>query len=697
VISIDEDHAGNLWIGTRRSGLLRIGSSRFQTFAATEGLRLGRDQILLEAHSGQVSVFDVGKRIQVYRQQGGRFSAILPALPEPVASVPAVSQMALEDHKGSWWFSTASGLFRFPVLGGRPDLRVLSECAVERFFEDSAEDLWISHWCGDDKLARLARWERASGLLHDESKRLPPDARAGVTAFAQDHAGALWIGMQRSGKLFRLRDGRFQPISANWSGHVNKLFVDSKGRLWITSTESGLGLVADPTAADPQIRRYTRILGLSADEVWCVTEDRQGRIYAGTAKGVDRLDAVTGQVVHYSTGDGLVRGDIRSALRDRNGDLWFVSAQGVSKFDPRRDYGGPPPRARITGLRTSGVPFPLSAFGETDVGPVRLQSHQNSVQLDFAATDYHVPVPLRYQFRVDRDRQDHSQPWQDLGTNRTVHLVNLAPGEFSVKVRALMPDGVTGQPAALRFAILQPVWRTWWFQLACVSAIAGLAYWMHTRRLQQELAIERVRSHIAMDLHDDIGAGLSRISVIGEALKSRLRTGDAEVQKMLDDITGSSRQLVADMADIVWSLDPRHDQIRELAGRLRAFGSDLLETRGMEWTVDAPPETVHQSVPPALRRQLYLVFKEGIHNIRKHSGRKKGNAAPVVSGWAGLRGITGRRYRHSYLQQNWYRHSEHARACPRAGWKLRNFHRCRGRNSNTHSCPSGKKRMIMFW
>ena len=128
-----------------------------------------------------------------------------------------------------------------------------------------------------------------------------------------------------------------------------------------------------------------------------------------------------------------------------------------------------------------------------------------------------------------------------------------------------------------------------------------------------------------MDLHDDIGAGLSRISVIGEALKSRLRESDDDVQRMLNDIGDSSRQLVADMGDIVWSLDPRHDRIRELASRLRSFGSDVLEMRGVAWSVDSPDEELHHSVPLETRRQIYLVFKEGIHNIAKHSNAKSAN------------------------------------------------------------------------
>lgn len=627
VISIREDIAGNLWIGTRRSGLLRMGASRFQTFGATAGLQLGRDQLLMEARTGQISIFDIGgRRTQVYRQKGEqRFISTLAALPETAASMPHVLQMVIEDRKGAWWFSTGSGLFRFPVLEGQPDLRLMPECAVDRFFEDAAGDLWMSNWCHGEKFAKLARWERRSGMVHDESDRLPPDARMGISAFVQDRAGTIWVGLQHPGRLFRLKKGRFQSISANWQGHINKIFADSKGRLWITSTESGLGLIEDPMSVDPQLRRYTRAQGLSADEVWCITEDRLGRIYAGTAKGVDRLDPDTGRIVHYSTADGLVRGDIRSALRDRNGHLWFASAHGVSKFRPSEDRTAPPSRARITGLRTAGVPFPLSEFGETAIGPVQFQSHQNSLQIDFAATDYRVQTPLRYEFWLDREGRhaDSTQTWQDLGTTSTIHLIDLAPGDFLLKVRALTPDGLHGEPASLAFAILQPLWRTWWFQLMCVMAIAGLVYWMRTRGLQQQLAMERVRSHIAMDLHDDIGAGLSRISVMGEALKGRLPTGDGEVRRMLNDIADSSRQLVTDMSDIVWSLDPRRDQIGELASRLRAFGSDLLETHGVEWAVDAPSEKLHQSVPPALRRQLYLIFKEGIHNVAKHADAKK--------------------------------------------------------------------------
>jgi signal transduction histidine kinase/ligand-binding sensor domain-containing protein len=620
-LSIREDAAGNLWTGTRRSGLVQMGRSRFRTYGAGEGLRLGLDQRLLETRSGQVVVIDIRPQgTRVYRRQEERWVATIPpGLPEPGVSV---RRMAMEDREGAWWFSTPSGLYRFPALAKRHDLRLLPESGVDLIFEDSVGDIWISHWPRGESLARLARWERRTGRVHDESERLPPDAWTGIVALAKDRAGVTWIATQVSaGRLLRLKDGRFQRLFPEWRGNFTHLFVDSKGRVWAASVDAGLGVIEDPHSPDPQLRRYSRAEGLSADEVWCITEDRMGRIYVGTAKGVDRLDPGTGRIVHYSSSDGLVRGDIRSTLRDRNGDLWFVSPHGVSRLTPGEDSGVAPARARITGFIAAGVPLPLSDLGESEVGPLRVSSHQDALQVDFVAIHDQMQAPLRYQFRLDRDGSaGATESWLDLGSTPTVRLFNLASGDYSLQVRALTRDGLSGEPALVTFSVLLPLWQTWWFQLACAMTVAGVVWRVRTRRLQQQLALQRVRSHIAMDLHDDIGAGLSRISVLGEVLKSRLRESDADVQGMLDDIADSSRQLVTDMGDIVWALDSGRDQMKDLASRLRAFGSDLLEKQGMEWTVEGAPDSLRRSLAPALKRQLYLVFREGIHNVAKHSG-----------------------------------------------------------------------------
>ena len=174
--------------------------------------------------------------------------------------------------------------------------------------------------------------------------------------------------------------------------------------------------------------------------------------------------------------------------------------------------------------------------------------------------------------------------------------------------------------ASLNGGFRLDVLRTpWWFRLAtAVSLAAAVALWQRSR-LRRQLALERVRAHIATDLHDDIGASLSRIAMMSEVLKTHMNTDGAGSQDALGQIADESRRLVGDMSDIVWSIDPRRDTMGDLVARLRSFGSGVLEPRGIRWTFDAGEHALKHKLSPDQRRQLYLVLKEAIHNISRHS------------------------------------------------------------------------------
>jgi signal transduction histidine kinase len=179
------------------------------------------------------------------------------------------------------------------------------------------------------------------------------------------------------------------------------------------------------------------------------------------------------------------------------------------------------------------------------------------------------------------------------------------------------------QAATFTFIITPPFWRQWWFQLLVVTGAGVLLYVWHTSRLSRQLALERVRSRIATDLHDDIGASLSRVAMMSEVLKTQTDGKDLDYHGMLGDIAETSRSLIASMSDIVWSIDPRHDNLRDLVARLRAFGFDVLEPRGIRWSFQAAEEALGQKLSPDQRRQLFLIFKEAIHNIARHSRATK--------------------------------------------------------------------------
>jgi signal transduction histidine kinase len=249
------------------------------------------------------------------------------------------------------------------------------------------------------------------------------------------------------------------------------------------------------------------------------------------------------------------------------------------------------------------------------LGPLDLSAQQNSLTVEFGAIDFASPAHAAYQYRLE----GATGGWSAATTNSSVTFANLSPGKYRFVVRSASPAAPGAPEAAFQFTILPPLWRRWWFEVVLLLAAAAVAYALHRTQLQRKLALERVRSSVAMDLHDDLGASLSRMSVIAEVLKSNVRQNDLDSQLMLNDVAETSRRLVEGMNDIVWSIDPRHDQAGDIVNRIRDFASGLLEPKGIDLRLDVSARVLNARLSASQRRQLYLVCKEAIHNIARHS------------------------------------------------------------------------------
>ena len=614
------DSSGNLWIGTRRSGITCIGRTDFKTYARSEGLTPGDNPTLVETHDGNVCVFDITpkRRLNCFDRAHDAFRAFDFAIPSRFDGVdPHWLETARPDRQRGWWLSTMRGMFYTPAVEAVPTRNFGPR--VTRFFQDPASgDLWMVVMFKDvNDRHGLLHWSSPDRRLHDETPMLPAEAVSrGIASFAQASNGDLWLGLERPGGLLRKRGDRYELVSNGPAGHIAQLFVDSRKRLWIASTEAGLGRVDDPGATHPGIHTYTRSDGLLSSEVWSVAEDRYGRIYAGCSRGLDRLEPEIGRVVHFTSEDGLVTGDIRGALRARDGDLWFASSHGVSHYEPQPDEKRTPADTRITGVRVAGVPLPLSELGSESVGPLRLRAGENSLEIDYGGTGFRFAGTTMYEIR-----SNPNGAWQDSRGNTSLNLLNLAPGDYEIGIRAVSSDGARGRPASLAVTVQPQVWATWWFRLLLASLACGVLYAIHALRLSKRLALERIRTDLAMDLHDDVGASLSRIYMMGQAVRSRSRAADGAPDRMVDEIVDSSRRLLTEMNDIVWSLNPQRDSFPDLVSRIRAFGSGILENLGIEWVVET--EGLPSHLRPDMRRQIYLLFKEGINNVAKHSGAQR--------------------------------------------------------------------------
>ena len=142
--------------------------------------------------------------------------------------------------------------------------------------------------------------------------------------------------------------------------------------------------------------------------------------------------------------------------------------------------------------------------------------------------------------------------------------------------------------------------------------------------LVQQKALEMERSRIARDMHDEMGSSLTRITLLSEAAELGMESLDAteraDARSRLQRISALGRSLVTSMDEIVWAVNPGNDSLEECASYLCHFAPDLLRTAGIQCRLIVPEVFPSRIVSAELRHNLFLVVKEALHNIVKHSG-----------------------------------------------------------------------------
>jgi signal transduction histidine kinase/ligand-binding sensor domain-containing protein len=642
--SLTVDREGNLWLGTAAVGALKITAHGWITYDEADGFGTPVSSIF-ENRSGDLYVNSRAWRLS--RFSSGSFATVRLGLRSTVtdASWRSVSGV-IQDRMGEWWVATREGLHRFPRVDRFEQLAHVRAAAVyttrdglassdvTRLFEDSRGDIWIASFGPASDV--LTRWERASGSFHRYAKGDGLQPFTSALTFAEDAAGNVWIGF-REGGLARYRDGRFTvlgPEDGLPAGGVNSIYSDQSGRLWLAISQGGLCRIDAPNAERPRVVAYTRAHGLTTDVVVSVTGDADGRIYVSSTKGIDRFDPRTETVKRYSAPAGFGGLEFYASLRDRNGGLWFCTTIGLLRFLPESEQEITPPPVLISAVHVAGVHRPLSALGEPTVSLPELDTSQNNIQIDFFGVDLGSDEALRYQYKLQGTTGDWTVP----APQRTVNYANLAPGAYRFLVRAVSADGTPSESTVVSFDILPPVWRRWWFLAIAASIlttiVGSVAHVRHKRlkalrdadealrraREERLAELERVRKRIATDLHDEVGSSLTRISLLSEVLQQRMASVERSLVEPLSSIACLSRELVDTMSDIVWAINPKKDHLSDLSQRMRHFASDLFTARQIAFRFYTPAAEHDIAVGANVRRELFMIFKEAVNNLVRHSG-----------------------------------------------------------------------------
>jgi signal transduction histidine kinase len=633
VVSLWEDREKNLWCGTG-AGLVLIRPNNLETISPPDNWKSCPLLSVLPMPDGTLWVGTEGAGL--YRLQNGGWTNFDSAQGLRNPNVWALAA----DGAGKIWAGTwAGGLYvqkddSFDFAPGLEDLRLPMPALLF-----VGNELWMGTPAGAlcYQHEKLERFNEIAGRPFVD-----------VRTIAQDKSGGLWFGTAGGG-LVRWQNGSFRRFERNTglsSNFIECLHFADDGTLWIGTFGGGLDRFQDG-----KLSVINREQGLPNGVIAHIESDGQGFFWMSSFAGILRASekdlnrCADGRIAKvpfltYGINDGLPtlecsEGSQSAGAKTADGRLWFPTAKGLVVVDPAGiKTNSLPPPVRIEAMRVDDKKF---ADGN-DAGPLEVPPGRHRIELEYTGLSFVAPEKVRFKCRLNT----FDTEWEDVGTKRVATYNYIAPGNYSFQVIACNNDGLWNETgASLNFKVRPYFWQTTWFHvlggLATVLAASGVV-WLDTRRrmrrrleqAERQRDIERERARIARDIHDDLGAGLTRITLLSQVAPDEEQIL-AVVAGNLGRVHGTARELTGVMDEIVWAVNPRHDRLDSLANYLSGFALDFLNAAKIRCWLDVPLQLPKLPVAAEVRHSLFLAFKEALHNVVNHSAASEVHIALILT------------------------------------------------------------------
>jgi len=585
-LAIAPSVTGPVWAGSEGAGLYRFDGRAWRRYGNAEGLSNSYIWSVLEDSTGSLwaGTWSGG----LFRGRDDQFS-----VPRELQDLKAPIMALMESPAGTLWIGTGKGLARFKdgqferfaALGGAAagDIRALAA--------GNQGEIWLGTLgAGLGRFAdgKLAGWTARDGLAGDFVLSLHPDAD-----------GTIWIGTLERG-LCRFKDGRFSVIDtkhglpSNIIGHIAD---DGQGKLWFNSSQ---GIFS---ASKTDLNRVADNSG--QEQLTCL-------LY-GISAGLPSLAGSAGFTP--------------SGFHAENGRIWFPTAKGLAVINPAEVATNhlPPPIA-IEEVSIGGHPVGLASL-RLQNDPLQVPPGSQQIEIRFTALSFSAPERVQFKWRLE----GFEGRWSIPQTQRSATYSYLPPGKYTFQVTACNNDGVWNvTPAILRVVVLPFLWETWWFKTALTlvilllfgSSIVAVQRARARRKLERaarERALEQERARIAQDIHDDLGASLTRIGMLSQTARETLDDAPGTA-RYLGQIYNAAREMTRSMDEIVWAVNPRHDTLESLFNYLTRFAHEFLTPARIRCRLHVPVEFSERAVRSEIRHNLFLAFKEALHNTVRHSG-----------------------------------------------------------------------------
>ena len=636
----------SLWYGSRGGGLWRLTKDGLKQYTTTQGLLQNNILKIFAAPSGTIlfsyempglSLFD-GEYLTTYSPAQG-------------LSHTPITCIAI-DRQEKTWLGSYSGLYcldheairRYSYHQG------LSDSTVTNVIELPSGEIWAATVNGiscitDTSIISLTSEQGLSGNF--------------VIDIAGDASGNIWLGTYEglnllrketidillSGKPISLKNKLFETFNISDGlpdNIISQIKIDTYGNI-IVGTINGIAILTKGTKSFEEkggIEVYNSENGYAIKEVLELTTDTSGVIWITTG----------------SRKTGLVRFDRQALIQDTfppKVEIQEVKVHGrsLSWYDllPPEDsllhldsqfsavYNTEELRAYTKILSDqerdsirnifAGVLFDsITKWNPIPIG-LRIPFQHNNLTFEFHALVLARNKAVRYQHMLE----GYDTEWSPISDNATATFGNISEGKYTFKVKARSPDGVWSEPISYSFTVLPPQHRSWWayslYGLVIISMMYAGQYYLKRRTIlaeqeksKQKQAILNERLRISRDLHDEVGATLSGISMYSHIAKEQIKAQSSDdLLSSLNIMQESSGDMVKKLNDIIWLLNPEQASLQQLVEKLEEYIRQLAEYKNVSVSVDIIDSIAAIKLPLEVRRNIFLIFKEAINNSFKYS------------------------------------------------------------------------------
>ncbi|MFZ0828480.1 MAG: two-component regulator propeller domain-containing protein [Verrucomicrobiia bacterium] len=622
VLSLCMDGQGDLWVGTDSGGLNRI---KRKIFTTPDKMHPWNAQSLSpDAPGGLWAAFNAH----------GVTRWLANSVRDYGVGEGSNAWTVLVDRRQQVWAGTrGEGLFQFqtnhfqPVPGADiPGPQIFA------LFEDHQGQLWAGTQNG------LARWNGSDWKLFTTGDGLSENL---VRAVAEDPQGNLWIGTENRG-LNSFAGGKFISHPATENGppgnDISCLYLDQDGVLWVGTSGHGLARFDQG-----KWTRYSTGDGLTSNSIDYIIEDEEGCLWIGSNAGLMRIqkkllnDFARGTLKliscrTYGEADGLPTrecsaGSQPAACRTSDGRLYFPTTKGLVSVNPADiNTNRQPPLVMIESVRVDGQEQKTNRFSSAWQSVVTVPPGHEQLEIHYTGLNFSAPGEVRFKYRLE----GHETAWTEAGDTRVAYYPNVPPGEYRFHVIAGNEDGVWNETGGVLAVTIQPhFWQMGWFRTVVILCLAGIVAavvrYLSTQKLRRQLqlheqqqALELERSRIARDLHDQLGANLTQVALLGEMAETD-KNVPAEVESHAQQISQTARETTRSLDEIVWAVNPSNDTLEGLVNYACKYAQEYLALAGLRYRAEVPTQLPAIAIPPEVRHNVFLAFKEAVNNVVKHS------------------------------------------------------------------------------